>query len=65
MYNFFLDRISKCISGWANKLLTFTGKIILIQLVLQSITTYHMMYTSAPTTIIQQIHTVQGFLVGI
>lgn len=56
MYNFCLDRISKRISGWANRLLTFTRKVILIQHVLQSITTYHMMYSSAPTTIIQQIH---------
>lgn len=48
MYNFCLDRISKRISGWANRLLTFTGKVLLIQHVLQSIIVYHMMYTSAP-----------------
>lgn len=34
MFNFCLDRISKHISGWANHLLTFTGKVILIQHVL-------------------------------
>lgn len=56
MYNFCLDRIGKRISGWENRLLSFTRKVILIQHVLQSITTYHMMYTSTPVTIIQQIN---------
>lgn len=56
MYNFCLDRIGKRISGWANKLLSFIGKVLLIQHVLQSITTYHMMYTLAFATTIQQIN---------
>lgn len=56
MYKFCLDRISNRILGWANRLLTFTGKVLLIQHVLQSITTYHMMYSSAPATLIEQIN---------
>lgn len=52
MYNFCLNCIGKRILGWSNHLLTFTGKVLLIQHVLQSITTYHMMYTSAPATTI-------------
>lgn len=47
MYNFCLDRIIKRISGWANRLLTFTCKVLLTQHVLQSITTYYMIYTMA------------------
>lgn len=55
MYNFCLDQISKRISGWAKKLLTFMGKV-LIQHVLQSITTYHMMYNAASTSTLKQIN---------
>lgn len=65
MYNFCLDKIGKRISGWANHLLSFTGKVLLIQHVLQSITTYHMIYTSTPTSTIQQInHLFKDFLWG-
>lgn len=50
MYNFYLGKINKKIMGWANELLTFTDKVLLIQHVLQSITTYHMMYIAALVT---------------
>lgn len=56
MHNFFLDCISKKILGWAKKLLSFTGKVILIQHVLRSITIYHMMYMVAPVSTIKQIN---------
>lgn len=56
MHNFCLDKISKRISGWSNRLLSFTGKVILIQHVLQSITVYHMMYMVAPAKIVDQIN---------
>lgn len=44
MHNFCLDKISKCISGWSNRLLSLTGKALLIQHIIHSITIYHMMY---------------------
>lgn len=50
MFNFCLDRIGKRIVGWENRLLTFIGEVLLIQHVLQSITTYHMLYTTTSTT---------------
>lgn len=56
MHDFFLDKISKTISGWSYHLLSFIGKVILIQHVLQSITIYHMMYMAAPTKIADQIN---------
>lgn len=56
MYNFFLEKVGKRITGWENQLLTFNGKVLLIQHVLQSIIMYHMMYTAAPTSIIQKIN---------
>lgn len=65
MHNFCLERISKRIVGWANCLLTFIGKVLLIQHVLQSIATYHMMYTNASTTTLTQINRIfKGFLWG-
>lgn len=33
-YNFCLDKISKCILGWSNRLLSFIGKVLLIKHVL-------------------------------
>lgn len=50
MYNFCIDRINKHIFGWTNIILTFIGKVLLIQHVLQSITTYHMIYIAASIT---------------
>lgn len=48
LHDFFLDQISKRIKGWANKLLSFIGKVLLIKHVLQSISIYHMMYIETP-----------------
>lgn len=56
MYKFCLNQISKRILGWENRLLTFTEKVLLIQHVLQSITMYHMMYSSALVIVLQQIN---------
>lgn len=53
MYKFFLNCISKQIFGWANSLLNFREKVPLIQHVLHSITTYHMMYSSALVIVLQ------------
>lgn len=65
MHNFCLDRINKHIAGCANRLLSFTRKVLLIQHVLQSITTYHMMYTSASVTTLEQINRLfKNFLWG-
>lgn len=33
-HSLFLDKISKCMAGWSDRLLLFTGKTILIQHVL-------------------------------
>lgn len=44
LHDFCLDKISKCIKGWSNCLLSFTRKTPLIQHVLQSIAICHMMY---------------------
>lgn len=48
LHDFCLDRISKRRKGWANGLLSFTGRVLLIQHVLQSISIYHMMYIETP-----------------
>lgn len=42
LHDFCIDRVSKRIKGWANFLVSFNGRVLLIQHVLQSI--YHMMY---------------------
>lgn len=54
--NFCLNKIGKRISGWSNHLLSFTGKVILIQHVLHSITIYHMMYMATPIATVDQIN---------
>lgn len=56
LHDFCLARISKRIKGWTNHLLSFTGKTILIQHVLQSIAIYHMMYIATPAGTIKQIN---------
>lgn len=65
LHNFYLDRISKHISGWSNKLLSFTWKIFLPQHVLHNINVYHMMYMATPIDMIKQINRVfKDFLWG-
>lgn len=56
MYSFCLGKISKRITSWVKNLITFIGKVLLIQHVLQSITTYHMMYTTASAMTLNQIN---------
>lgn len=48
LHNFCLDKIGKHISGWLNKLLSFTSKTILLQHVLHNINVYHMTYMATP-----------------
>lgn len=55
MHNFCLDKISKHIFGWSNKLLSFIWKILLIENILQSITTYHKMYMATPKSTVKQV----------
>lgn len=39
LHNYFLDKINKRISRWSNKLLSFTGRVLLVTHVLQNIYT--------------------------
>lgn len=65
MHSFCLDKISKRIAGWSNRLLSFTGKTILIQHVLQSITIYHMMQMATPGKIAKLVNQIfKDFLWG-
>lgn len=65
MYNFCLDKISKQISGWENWLLSFTRTTILMKHILQSITTYHIMYSTMLASVLQQINCIfKDFLWG-
>lgn len=65
MHNFCLDKISKHISRWSNHLLSFMGKTILIQHVLQSIMIYHMMYKATSEMTTKQINYIfKDFLWG-
>lgn len=56
IHDFCLDHISKRIKGWENRLLSFVGRILLIEHVLQSISIYHMMYMETPTNITKHIN---------
>lgn len=56
LHDFCLDRISKHIKGWANKILSFTEKTLLIQHVPQSIAIYHMMYIATLVGTTKQIN---------
>lgn len=65
LHNFYLDKISKQILGWSNRLLSLTGKILSIQHILQSITMYYMMYMATHANTMKQINSIfKDFLQG-
>lgn len=56
LHNFCLDRVSKRISSWSDKLLSFIGKVLLPQHILHNINDYHMMYMATPQGTIKKIN---------
>lgn len=65
LHKFCLDWINKRISSWSNKLLSFTGKMLLLQHVLHNINVYHMMYMATPKGTVRQINKIfKDFLWG-
>lgn len=48
LHNYCLDQISERLRTWSTKILTFTGRVLLIKHVLQAIPIYHMMFIKTP-----------------
>jgi hypothetical protein len=48
LHNFCLDRISERLKSWSARMLSFTGRVILVKHVLQAIPIYHMMFVKTP-----------------
>jgi hypothetical protein len=60
-----MEKLAKRLSTWANKLLTFAGRMILVKHLLQAIPIYHAMFLSSTTKVVQQLTLLcQEFLWG-
>jgi hypothetical protein len=55
LHQFFLDKISPRLCSWTSKMLSFTGRLLLIKHVLQAIPIYHMMFMKTPTKTVKQL----------
>ncbi|CAM6128383.1 unnamed protein product [Calypogeia fissa] len=55
LHNFCLDRISERLASWTSRMLSFTGRTLLVKHVLQAIPIYHAMFLYAPLLVCRKI----------